>query len=133
MSTAQNSLNELLESFAAKCGAQPESLRQVAGMLQSGDGLAGLVKQFQERGLGDVISSWIGSGPNQPISPREVEDAFGEKLHHMAAETGEAKEQLSAKLSELLPALIDQLTPDGKMPENSWLQQGLDMLRRSAK
>jgi len=81
------------------------------------NGLSDLLRQFQQNGLGNVAQSWIGSGPNQPIAPTELEKALGpEKIDWLARETGMSREQLLQGLSQELPHAVDKLTPDGRIP-----------------
>ena len=87
-----------------------------AGNVLSG-GLGNLVKDLQEHGHGDVAQSWIGSGQNQEIAPRDLEHALGsEALDHIAQQTGVSRAELLDGLSVHLPDLIDQLTPHGRLP-----------------
>lgn len=80
-------------------------------------GLHGLVERFQETGLGNVINSWIGTGENVPITPEQVRGALGEgQLQQISEETGFAQDETARQLSELLPALVDRLTPAGHIP-----------------
>lgn len=81
------------------------------------DGLAGLARQFQERGLGNLMSGWIGTGPNPPISPAQVQTALGSRqLGLLAGKTGLSLPALMAQLSTILPMIVDDLTPDGQVP-----------------
>jgi uncharacterized protein YidB (DUF937 family) len=87
-----------------------------AGSILSG-GLGNLMKEFQDRGYGDVAHSWIGTGPNQAIAPNDLENALGsETLDTIAQQTGMSRSDLLAGLSNHLPELIDQLTPNGRLP-----------------
>jgi len=90
-----------------------------AGAVLSG-GLNDLLKQFQEAGHGDVAKSWVGTGPNQQISPQDLEHALGsDALKSLAEQAGLSKVDLLSGLSQQLPALIDQLTPQGRVPTES--------------
>ena len=83
----------------------------------TGGGLTGMMKQFQEKGLGDVFGSWVGTGKNQPVSPDQVGAAFGEeKLNDLSAKTGLDLDVLKAKLAKYLPGFVDKLTPGGRLP-----------------
>jgi uncharacterized protein YidB (DUF937 family) len=87
-----------------------------AGSVLSG-GLGNLMKEFQDRGHGDVAQSWIGAGPNQAIAPDDLENALGsETLDTIAQQTGMSRSELLAGLSDHLPELVDQLTPNGRLP-----------------
>lgn len=77
-------------------------------------GLDGLVQSFQQKGLGDVVSSWVSSGKNLPISADQITHVLGsDAVKNMAAKAGISPDQVSTQLSSLLPGLIDKLTPNG--------------------
>ena len=83
---------------------------------QSG-GLQGLMERFQEAGLGNTISSWIG-GDKVPITAEQVQQALGDgQLQQISEESGLSQNDTADRLSELLPMLVDQLTPAGRMPQ----------------
>jgi len=87
-----------------------------AGSVLSG-GLGNLMKELQERGYGDVANSWVGSGENQDIAPRDLEHALGsDTITTLAQQTGLDRDELLAGLSDHLPDLVDQLTPHGRLP-----------------
>jgi uncharacterized protein YidB (DUF937 family) len=102
------------------------------GMLEQGgtDGLAGLAKNFQSQGLGDIFSSWVSTGENKPIQPDQLQNALGpEKLQQLTGGTGMALQAALPLLAQILPAVIDKLTPQGQLPQNNnLLQQGLAAL-----
>lgn len=86
------------------------------GALVSG-GLGELLNRFQQSGLGGVAQSWIGNGPNQPVSPNDVEKAVGgDTLDALAREAGISRDQLVKTLSAELPQAVDRLTPQGRVP-----------------
>jgi uncharacterized protein YidB (DUF937 family) len=87
-----------------------------AGSVLSG-GLNDLLKQFQQGGQSDVVHSWIGSGPNQSISPDVLSKVLSpDQIRTLSAQSGMSRDDLMATLSEQLPELINQLTPDGRIP-----------------
>lgn len=89
----------------------------LGGML--GGGLGNLVSRFSENGHGETARSWIGSGPNQPISPHELEQALGpEDIDELSRETGMGRDELLSGLSETLPQVVDGLTPEGRLPND---------------
>jgi len=107
-------------------------LKGVMEMLsdKEGGGLGGLVQSFQQKGLGDIIYSWIGTGQNAEISPDQIREGLGsETLQNLAAKAGISPDEATAKLSELLPNLIDKMTPDGVIPEGGILDKGLEFLK----
>lgn len=80
-------------------------------------GLGGLLKQFQQAGFGDTINSWINTGPNKPVAPAQVSDALGPEIIDMLSQrTGLPRDQVASILSQVLPQIVDQLTPDGRLP-----------------
>ncbi len=80
--------------------------------------MAGLVQSFQEKGFGGIISSWIGTGENLPISADQIQQVMGnDMVQNLAAKFGIPTEELSGKLAELLTSAIDKMTPDGTLPE----------------
>lgn len=93
-------------------------------------GLGGLVQSFQEKGLGGVISSWIGTGENLPVSGEQIQQVLGsDMVQNLAAKAGIAPEEVSGKLAEFLPGIIDKMTPDGTIPEGGLLEKGLEFLK----
>ena len=87
-------------------------------------GIAGLQKMFQEKGLGNIVSSWIGTGENLPISPDALHNVLqGGGLQDLAAKAGIDPTQLSGMFSQLLPHVVDKLTPNGQVPDAGALAQ----------
>lgn len=81
-------------------------------------GLAGLAEQFQRGGLGDVMSSWVGTGANQPISPDQLGGVLGgDLIGEMMQRTGMGQGDLLGQLSQILPQMVDRATPEGRIPE----------------
>jgi uncharacterized protein YidB (DUF937 family) len=77
-------------------------------------GLDGLVQQFRDKGLGDVVDSWIGPGGNHPITAEQVQQVIGQdRLNEIASKFGMSADDVSAKMAELLPSVVDKLTPGG--------------------
>ncbi len=93
-------------------------------------GLAGLLQAFQRNGMGDIVNSWVGTGKNLPISPAQVQQGLGgDLLKQLASQAGLSAEAASGQLANLLPGLIDTLTPGGKLPDTNLMEQGLKLLR----
>jgi uncharacterized protein YidB (DUF937 family) len=85
-------------------------------------GLGGLLEKLQQSGHGEVTKSWIGSGQNQPISPGSLGSALGPSIIKTLSEkTGLSEQELTAQLSQLLPGLVDKLTPQGRLPTHDEL------------
>jgi uncharacterized protein YidB (DUF937 family) len=79
--------------------------------------LSDLLKQFQQNGQGDVAKSWIGPGQNKAISPNDLATALGaDRVNTLASFSGMSRSDLLNQLSQQLPDVVDQLTPDGRLP-----------------
>jgi uncharacterized protein YidB (DUF937 family) len=90
----------------------------VSGILEQHGGLQGVIGQFERNGLGPTVKSWVGTGPNQSISPEDVHKALGpELLQQLAAKSGLSVQDLAQKLSQVLPQAVDKMTPDGAIPK----------------
>jgi uncharacterized protein YidB (DUF937 family) len=77
-------------------------------------GLDGLVQNFQQKGLGEVVSSWVSTGQNLPISADQITHVLGsDTVKNLAAKAGISPDQAGSQLAALLPGLIDKLTPNG--------------------
>jgi len=101
-------------------GEQSGLLGSVMEMLtgKESGGMAGLVQSFQEKGFGGIISSWIGTGENLPISADQIQQVMGsDVVQNLAAKFGISTEELSGKLAEFLPGAIDKMTPNGTLPD----------------
>lgn len=114
-------------------GDKNKLLESIMGLIndpQTG-GLSGLAQTFKDKGLGDVVSSWIGTGKNLPVSADQINQALGsEQIQQISEKAGVSQEEASKGLAGLLPEIIDKLTPDGKVPEGNLLAQGLDTLKK---
>lgn len=90
----------------------------VGQLLQQSGGLEGLLAKLQAGGLGEVAQSWVGTGANQPVSPDALGGALGPDLMAtLGGLLGGNGAQASSVLAQVLPGLIDQLTPQGRLPE----------------
>jgi uncharacterized protein YidB (DUF937 family) len=91
----------------------------VSGILEKHGGLQGVVSEFEKNGLGATVSSWVGTGPNQPVSPDQMHQVVGpELLQQLAAKTGMSVQELAQKLAQVLPEAVDKLTPNGVIPRS---------------
>ena len=124
----------------ANTGADPKAalIQAVLGMLVHGNepgglggsgglgGLGGLLQRFQGAGLGDAVASWVGTGANQSVSPDEVKTALGDgPLRTLAEHAGLDENEAATHLSDLLPQLVDKLTPSGQIPANGVHEGGM--------
>jgi uncharacterized protein YidB (DUF937 family) len=99
---------------------------QGGGQAAGGNPLQGLLAQFQQAGLGETMQSWIGTGQNQPISPDALSQVFGQqRVDAMAQQAGMDSQGLLGQLAELLPGVVDRMTPQGQIPEGNAIQEML--------
>jgi uncharacterized protein YidB (DUF937 family) len=85
-----------------------------------GGGLGGLLQQFQQAGLGHVADSWVGTGPNTPVSPGQLRDVFGQdRVRDMASQSGMPEDDFLGQLAQHLPSAVDGMTPEGRLPEDN--------------
>lgn len=102
---------------------QGDALQAIIAMLAQGNGpggggLGGLVQQFERGGLGELIGSWVGTGQNLPISPGQLQEVLGgDLLSQFAQQLGLSQGQAADQLSQLLPQVVDKLTPGGQLPD----------------
>ena len=83
-------------------------------------GVSGLAQAFAGKGLGNIVSSWIGTGANLPVSAEQITQVIGsEKIGAFAEKAGISPETASSKLADLLPGVVDKLTPNGEAPQQS--------------
>jgi len=114
----------------------PQIISAVAGLLSTRDtsvggsgGLGGLISAFQGKGLGDMMSSWISTGPNPPVSAAQVTDVLGgDTMGQFARKAGIPMGEAGSILAGLLPTVIDKLTPEGKVPDTNSLDTMLSSL-----
>ena len=92
----------------------------VNGILERHGGLQGVVNQFETNGLGDTVRSWVSTGPNQSISADDLHRALGPDLiQQLAAKSGLPVQELTQKLAQVLPQVVDSMTPKGVVPPAS--------------
>ncbi len=84
----------------------------------------------KNKGMGDIASSWVGTGENQAIDASQLEQVLGnDTIQQIAAKTGLSPDMLSQGLASVLPQVIDKLTPNGTLPEGGLLDEGLSLLK----
>lgn len=99
-------------------GGQADPLQAIIGLLGQGGGLSGLVSQLSKAGLGDAVNSWVGTGANQPVSPDALGNALGpDAVAAFARQLGIEPGVALGPLSQMLPQVVDKLTPNGQLPQ----------------
>jgi uncharacterized protein YidB (DUF937 family) len=119
-------LNSVIDGKAdLKTEANPIITALSSFLMQSG-GVQGLMNKFTHAGLGNVFSSWVGSGPRQPVTGDQIQQILGsERIKGLGAKLGVDPAQTSQLVAEHLPKIIDHLTPAGKIDPSINVRQGL--------
>jgi uncharacterized protein YidB (DUF937 family) len=95
-------------------------------------GLQGLVQSFHDKGMGGLVSSWVGSGENCPITADQIHQVLGsDQVKALAAKAGISPEMAGSAIAQLLPGLVDKLTPNGQVPEHANVMQMVGGLLQS--
>ncbi len=125
-------LGDILGKLTGGGGSSNDVVNVIGGLLQSKElgGIDGLIQKFTKGGLGDVISSWVSTGQNLPVTPEQIQKALGPtQITQMASQAGLSPDAMSKQLAKILPAVVDKLTPEGKVPAQDMIAQGLNMLK----
>ena len=109
-----------LASLISMVANNPQLMQALTGLLSNDGGqggLKGLIAKFQQAGLGDVIGSWVGSGQNRAVSGEQLTNVLGtDAMAGLAEKLGMSQGDAAGQLSNILPGLIDKLTPQGQAP-----------------
>jgi uncharacterized protein YidB (DUF937 family) len=109
-----------VQQGASPAGELNPLLQLAAQMLSNNSqfgGLAGLIRQFQQAGYGSQMDSWVSTGSNQPFSPDQLLEVFGQnRVQQMAQSVGMDPANFGEQFSQMLPQLVDRLTPEGRTP-----------------
>jgi uncharacterized protein YidB (DUF937 family) len=120
---------QVLGQMTGGAQGQGSQLMQLAlGLIQNG-GLSQLLGKFQQAGLADQAASWVGTGQNMPISADQLRAALGSgAIADIAGKLGMSDDKAAGGLANVLPQLVDQLTPQGQVTQGAALQSGLAAL-----
>jgi len=123
-----DNLENMAESKVA--GSNPEATAVLEMIQNHPGGISGLVQSFHSNGLGGLVNSWISTGENQSVSPAQIQQVLGSgPVQALAQKLGVSPEQASSTLSQLLPTVMDKLSPNGAVPDHSnLLQMGESLL-----
>jgi uncharacterized protein YidB (DUF937 family) len=129
-------LKELLQSLLGgaktpNTGFLEEGIKVLLNPKGRAGGLPGLLEMFKNKGLGDIVQSWISTGPNKKISARKIKKGLGpDLLEQLAGATGLSKGAASSQLAKYMPYIINKLTPQGEIPKgNNLAEEGLNLLK----
>ena len=103
-------------------------LTMVMNRAFGGGGLGGLLDRFRGHGLSSEADSWVSTGNNQPLTPEQVERALGPQIHDLARQAGVSEQQAAEYLTELIPQVVDRMTPTGEVPDDNTLTGALGRL-----
>jgi uncharacterized protein YidB (DUF937 family) len=80
------------------------------------NGLQGLLDRLEQTGFGNQINSWLGNGPNQPISVDQLRTALNdEHIQQFSQSLGIPSDKVLSFLSAHLPAAVDRQSPQGTL------------------
>jgi uncharacterized protein YidB (DUF937 family) len=120
-------VDQLMSAF--KGGDMSKLMGSVEGILGQSGGISKLVERFDAAGLGDKAKSWISTGDNEPVSGAEVKSALPDQVSKIAQETGKSEDEIAEGLAKVLPKAVDDVTPDGAIPDEAQLQERLASIR----
>jgi uncharacterized protein YidB (DUF937 family) len=120
-------LGKMLGGLTGDGGGGGDIVGTIGGLVGGQGGLQGLIDMLGKSGLDDVVQSWISTGGNKQVDPAKLGEALGEdKVGELARKSGLPVGALLPLLASALPAVIDALTPDGKVPQGD-AAQGFDI------
>jgi uncharacterized protein YidB (DUF937 family) len=135
-SLAGNLISDVLGGAGAQQQQGQNPLLQAAlGLIQQNGGLPGVISMFEQSGLGQHAQSWVGGGANLPISADQIKQVLGSgAVQQIASQLGMDHGQVAGGLAQMLPQLINSMTPNGQVPANhaDLLSQALGMLGGAA-
>jgi len=110
-------LGQITSSLSGAAGQQTGLAGSLLQSLSQSGGLQGLIQNMEQNGLGQVASSWVGNGANLPITAAQIQQVLGNtQLQQLAAQHGLNVQDVATHLSQILPATVDKLTPNGSLP-----------------
>lgn len=127
---------EMLGDIAKFATDNPELAKAAMDLFSSGNGsgagIADLVSSLQSGGLGDAVASWLGSGENASVAPEQLQSALGnDTISQFAEKAGVSGSEASSLLADILPQVVDKLSPDGQLPDAGGLDNMLGNLMGS--
>lgn len=139
MEIAMGLLDTLMNMAGSQSAAPADSaihgplIEQILGMVtnrQTG-GLGGLLEKLKGGGLQSAVTSWVGNGPNQSVSASQIQAALGsDQIKQLAQKLGLPGDQVASHLAQILPEVVNHLTPNGSVPEHGLLEQAAGLLRK---
>jgi uncharacterized protein YidB (DUF937 family) len=133
-----SSLEDILGSLAGGkaggggAGSMVTALAPVLAGLLAGGGLQKILSGMQGQGLSAQADSWVGTGPNQPVDGKQVEQVLGsDQVKEVAQKLGVSEAEAADTLAEALPQVVDKVSPNGQLPSQQEMDQTFQQLERS--
>lgn len=113
--------DSLAGSMLGKLGGEKGAIAQVAvDLFNQNGGLPGVLEKFKAAGFADEVASWVGKGANQQVSAEQITQVLGNTTIKAAADKlGISANEISAKIAEYLPQVVDRMTPNGEVGKDS--------------
>jgi uncharacterized protein YidB (DUF937 family) len=103
-----------------------------AGGAAAASGLDSLLDRLRNAGLGDQVKSWVGGGPNKSIDPQQITQAIGsQQISELAKNAGVSPDEVTQGLAKALPEVVNEMTPDGQIPDATQVQNTINRLMGS--
>ncbi len=120
MGLLDNLENQALGNVVSRCSSNPLASGLLQMIQNQPGGLQGMIQSFHDKGMGGVASSWVGSGANSPITADQIHQVLGsDQVKALAAKAGINPDTAGSAIAQLLPTLVDKLTPNGSVPDHS--------------
>jgi uncharacterized protein YidB (DUF937 family) len=127
----------ILDDVSAKLGGkqgQDGGLASMQKFFSSNGGLQGMTSKLTNSGLGKQVQSWVGTGENQPVTGQQVKQAVDPgQIHQVAKQAGISDDEACDNIAKAMPEMVNQATPEGKIPQQDPFAKGLDSLKRMLK
>jgi len=126
-----------MQDITAKLGGQQGQeggLASLQKLFSSNGGLKGMTSKLTNGGLGQQVQSWVGTGDNKPVSGQQMQQVMDPgQVHAVAKQAGMSDEEACDHLARAMPEMVNQATPQGKVPETDPFAKGLDSLKKMLK
>lgn len=122
-------LDSLVGALGGGSSGNSNLVSSVLSMLGNG-GLQNIEKAFAQGGLGEIVKSWISTGANLPVSAQQLQQVLGPQIGQLAQQHGLSTDAVTSQLTQILPGLVDKLTPTGQVPAASGLEDAIGALRK---
>jgi uncharacterized protein YidB (DUF937 family) len=85
--------------------------------VQRNGGIGSVLQRFRQQGHAQQAASWVGTGANEAIDPSAVGEVVGrQELSRLSQELGVGEEEVAGGFAEILPEMVDHLSPQGEVP-----------------